>query len=167
MARAGELGVSDALGFLRDVDGINTRRRASTVALARELVGGRFVGKRIAVLGAAFKPDSDDVRDSPALDIAAAIYTAGGDVVVHDPQAIANARSAYPKMAYAADVREALTGADLVLVLTEWRDYTDLDPATVVDLPTTPWVLDGRNCLDIARWRAAGWTYRGLGRPNA
>jgi UDPglucose 6-dehydrogenase len=167
MARAGELGVSDALSFLRDVDGINTRRRTSTVALARELVGGRFVAKRIAVLGAAFKPDSDDVRDSPALDIAAAIYTAGGDVVVHDPQAMANARAAYPKMTYAADVREALSGADLVLLLTEWRDYTGLDPATVVDLPTTPSILDGRNCLDVARWRAAGWTYRGLGRPNA
>ena len=167
MARAGELGVSDALSFLRDVDGINTRRRAATVALARELVGGRFVGKRIAVLGAAFKPDSDDVRDSPALDIAAAIYTAGGDVVVHDPQAMANARAAYPKMTYAADVHAALTGADLVLVLTEWGDYTGIDPATVASLPRTPAILDGRNCLDVARWRAAGWTYRGLGRPNA
>ena len=167
MARAGELGVSDALSFLRDVDGINSRRRASTVALARELVGGRFVGKRITVLGAAFKPDSDDVRDSPALDIAAAIYTAGGDVVVHDPQALANAEVAYPTMAYATDISEALTGADLVLVLTEWRDYTDLDPASVVSLPDDPSVLDGRNCLDVGRWRAAGWTYRGLGRPNA
>ena len=167
MARAGELGVSDALSFLRDVDGINTRRRASTVALARELVGGRFVGTRIAVLGAAFKPDSDDVRDSPALDIAAAIYTEGGDVVVHDPQAMANAEQAYPNMAYARSVTEALTGADLLLVLTEWPEYTGLDPATVVDLPSTPSVLDGRNCLDVARWRAAGWTYRGLGRPNA
>jgi UDPglucose 6-dehydrogenase len=167
MARAGELGVADALSFLRDVDGINTRRRTATVALARELVGGRFVGKRIAVLGAAFKPDSDDVRDSPALDIAAAIYTAGGDVVVHDPQAIGNARAAYPTKAYAADIQEALTGADLVLLLTEWREYTDLDPATVAALPSTPSVLDGRNCLDVGRWRAAGWTYRGLGRPNA
>ena len=167
MARAGELGVSDALSFLRDVDSINTRRRSSTVALARELVGGRFVGKRIAVLGAAFKPDSDDVRDSPALDIAAAIYTAGGDVVVHDPQAMANARAAYPNMAYASSVQEALTGADLVLLLTEWRDYTQLDPAAVAGLPTRPLVLDGRNALDPARWRAAGWQYRGLGRPNA
>jgi UDPglucose 6-dehydrogenase len=167
MARAGELGVPDALSFLRDVDGINTRRRASTVALARELVGGRFVGKRIAVLGAAFKPDSDDVRDSPALDIAAAIYTAGGEVVVHDPQAMANARAAYPTMAYAGDVKEALTDADLVLLLTEWRDYTDLDPFDVVHLPTTPLLLDGRNALDPTAWRAAGWTYRGLGRPNA
>lgn len=167
MARAGELGVSDALSFLRDVDGINSRRRSSTAALARELVGGRFVGKRIAVLGAAFKPDSDDVRDSPALDIAAAIYTAGGDVVVHDPQAIPNARSAYPNMSYAASAQEALTGADLVLLLTEWKDYTQLDPASVVGLPLSPMVLDGRNALDPARWRAAGWTYRGLGRPNA
>ncbi|MGB8022229.1 MAG: UDP-glucose/GDP-mannose dehydrogenase family protein [Candidatus Nanopelagicales bacterium] len=167
MARAGELGVSDALSFLRDVDAINTRRRSTTVALARELVGGRFVGKRIAVLGAAFKPDSDDVRDSPALDIAAAIYTAGGDVIVHDPEAMANARAAFPKMAYAADLRHALTGADLVLLLTEWRDYTELDPAEVVGLPARPLILDGRNALDVARWRAAGWSYRGLGRPNA
>jgi UDPglucose 6-dehydrogenase len=167
MARAGELGVPDALSFLRDVDGINTRRRAATVALARELVGGRFVGKRIAALGAAFKPDSDDVRDSPALDIAAAIYTAGGEVVVHDPQAMHNARTTYPTMSYAEDVREALTGADLVLLLTEWRDYTRLDPAAVVHLPRTPLLLDGRNALDPARWRAAGWGYRGLGRPNS
>ena len=167
MARAGELGVSDALGFLRDVDGINNRRRASTVALARELVGGRFVGRRIAVLGAAFKPDSDDVRDSPALDIAAAIYTAGGDVVVHDPQALANARIAYPPINYVEDVRDALTGADLVLLGTEWRDYTELDPFDVVHLPTRPLILDGRNALDATRWRAAGWTYRGLGRPSA
>jgi UDPglucose 6-dehydrogenase len=167
MARAGELGVPDALSFLRDVDGINTRRRASTVALARELVGGRFVGKRVTVLGAAFKPDSDDVRDSPALDIAAAIYTAGGEVVVHDPQAMANARAAYPTMTYAGDVREALTDADLVLLLTEWRDYTELDPFDVVHLPAQPLLLDGRNALDPVRWRAAGWTYRGLGRPNA
>lgn len=167
MARAGELGVSDALSFLRDVDGINTRRRAATVALARELVGGRFVGKRIAVLGAAFKPDSDDVRDSPALDIAAAIYTAGGEVVVHDPQAMDNARRSYPTMAYAESIEQALTGADLVLVLTEWADYTRLDPASVVDLPQTAAVLDGRNCLDVDRWRRAGWSYRGLGRPTA
>ena len=167
MARAGELGVSDALSFLRDVDGINTRRRAATVALARELVGGRFVGRRVAMLGAAFKPDSDDVRDSPALDIAAAIYTAGGDVVVHDPQAIANARAAYPPMAYAETIAEALTGADLVVLGTEWRDYTELDPFDVVHLPATPMILDGRNALDVTRWRQAGWTYRGLGRPNA
>jgi UDPglucose 6-dehydrogenase len=167
MARAGELGVSDALGFLRDVDGINTRRRAATVALARELVGGRFVGRRIAVLGAAFKPDSDDVRDSPALDIAAAIYTAGGDVVVHDPQAITNARAAYPTMAYAEGITEALTDADLVVLGTEWRDYLDLNPFEVAHLPRTPLILDGRNALDPARWRTGGWTYRGLGRPNA
>lgn len=167
MARAGELGVADALSFLSDVDAINTRRRASTVALARELVGGRFVGKRIAALGAAFKPDSDDVRDSPALDIAAAIYTAGGDVVVHDPQAMGNARQAYPPMAYADTVHDALAGADLVLLLTEWRDYTELDPAAVVALPNSAVMLDGRNALDAQLWRAAGWTYRGLGRPNA
>jgi UDPglucose 6-dehydrogenase len=137
------------------------------VALARELVGGRFVGRRIAVLGAAFKPDSDDVRDSPALDIAAAIYTAGGDVVVHDPQALANARAAYPTMTYTDDLRQAVTGADLTLLLTEWSQYTQLDPGQIVTLPAAPVVLDGRNALAPGRWRAAGWTYRGLGRPNA
>jgi UDPglucose 6-dehydrogenase len=167
MARAGELGVADALSFLRDVDAINTRRRSSTVALARELVGGRFVGKRVTVLGAAFKPDSDDVRDSPALDIAAAIYTAGADVVVHDPQAIPNAQAVYPPMRYAHSIHEALTDADLVLLLTEWSDYTSLDPADVVGLPATPAILDGRNALNPALWRAAGWSYRALGRPNA
>jgi UDPglucose 6-dehydrogenase len=167
MARAGELGVPDALAFLREVDAINNRRRAQTVNLARELVGGRFLGRRIAVLGAAFKPDSDDVRDSPALDVAAAIYTQGGDVVVHDPQAIPNARAAYPHMAYVPTAQLAMTGADLVLLLTEWREYLDLDPAAAVGLPRSPLILDGRNALDPGRWRAAGWTYRGLGRPSA
>jgi UDPglucose 6-dehydrogenase len=167
MARAGELGVADALSFLRDVDAINTRRRSSTVALARELVGGRFVSKRVTVLGAAFKPDSDDVRDSPALDIAAAIYTSGADVVVHDPQAIPNAQAVYPPMRYAHSIHEALADADLVLLLTEWSDYASLDPEEVVGLPATPAILDGRNALDPARWRAAGWSYRALGRPNA
>jgi UDPglucose 6-dehydrogenase len=167
MARAGELGVSDALSFLRDVDGINTRRRAATVGLARELVGGRFLGRRIAVLGAAFKPDSDDVRDSPALDIAAAIYTEGGEVVVHDPEATHNAQAVFPTMTYSQDIRAALTNADLVLLGTEWREYLDLDPNSVVGLPRRPFMLDGRNALDPVVWRAAGWTYRGLGRPNA
>ena len=137
------------------------------MALARELVGGRFVGKRVTVLGAAFKPDSDDVRDSPALDIAAAIYTAGADVVVHDPQALTNARAAYPPITYAETISEALKDADLVLLLTEWSDYTMLDPREVVALPANPAILDGRNALDPARWRAAGWSYRALGRPNA
>ena len=167
MARAGELGVPDALSFLRNVDEINMRRRSSTVALARELVGGRFAGKRITTLGAAFKPDSDDVRDSPALDIAASIYIAGGEVVVHDPKGLANAHAAYPNMQYEESITKALTGSDLVLLLTEWSDYTALDPAVIVDLPNAPVVLDGRNALDGGAWRAAGWTYRALGRPNA
>ena len=128
MARAGELGLSDSVAFLRDVDAINLRRRSHTVSIAREMVGGRFVGRRIAVLGAAFKPDSDDVRDSPALDIAAAIYTHGGEVVVHDPKAIPNARRAFPALHYADAAEDALRGADLVLLLTEWAEYRELDP---------------------------------------
>ncbi|MGV1003942.1 MAG: UDP-glucose dehydrogenase family protein [Candidatus Nanopelagicales bacterium] len=167
MARAGELGVSDALSFLREVDAINARRRSSTVALAREMVGGRFVGKRVAVLGAAFKPDSDDVRDSPALDVAAAIYTHGGEVIVYDPKGMDNARAEFPNLEYAPDIQTALRRADLVLLLTEWRDFTELDPAAVVGLPANPIILDGRNVLDLDRWREAGWTCRALGRPRA
>lgn len=167
MARAGELGVADALSFLRDVDAINNRRRGSAVDLARELVGGRFVGQHVAVLGAAFKPDSDDVRDSPALDVAAAIYTQGGEVVVHDPKAMKNAADAYPNLRYAPTLQDALTGADLVILLTEWREYVQLDPAEVAHLPRRRAILDGRNALQPQLWRAAGWQYRALGRPNA
>ncbi len=167
MARAGELGLSDSVAFLRDIDSINLRRRAHTVSIARQLVGGRFVGRRIAVLGAAFKPDSDDVRDSPALEIAAAIYTQGGDVVVHDPKAMANAKRAFPNLYYADSAEDALRGAELVLLLTEWAEYRMLDPVAASRVVTQRRVLDGRNALDAHAWRAAGWYYRGLGRPRA
>ena len=167
MARAGELGVDEALTFLREVDEINLRRRSRTVDLAREAVGGDFRGRRIAVWGAAFKPDSDDVRDSPALHVAAAIHTTGGEVVVHDPRALDNARALFPHLEYADSPIAAAAGADALLLLTEWRDYLDVDPATIASQARGRHVIDARNALDPVLWRAAGWTYRGLGRPLA
>jgi len=167
MARAGELGADEALMFLREVDHINLRRRSHTVDLARAALGGDFTASRVVALGATFKPDSDDVRDSPALDVAVAIANAGGSVVVHDPKGIDNARRAYPTLTYESDLPSALDGADLVLLLTEWREYRDLDPHEIRALVNTPHIIDARNVLDPQIWRGAGWTYRGLGRPNA
>jgi len=144
MARAGELGVDEALSFLKDVDEVNVRRRQRTVDVARELVGGSFLGTNIAVLGAAFKPDSDDVRDSPALNIAATLQLAGAQVRVHDPEAIDNARALFPTLDYALDVEKACERADLVLHLTEWREYREIDPAVLAKAVRNPRILDGR-----------------------
>ena len=166
MARAGELGVDEALSFLKDVDEVNMRRRQRTVDLARELVGGSFLGANVAVLGASFKPDSDDVRDSPALNIAAALQLQGAQVRVHDPEAIDNARALFPTLDYALDVEKACERSDLVLHLTEWRAYRELDPAVLATVVRTPRLLDGRNALDAGAWRAAGWTVRALGRSH-
>jgi UDPglucose 6-dehydrogenase len=165
MARAGELGVDQALTFLREVDAINMRRRVRMVDLAREVCGGSIVGRKVAVLGAAFKPDSDDIRDSPALSVAAQMQLQGAQVTVTDPQAIDNARKKWPDLAYADTVEDAVRGAEVVLVLTEWPEYVALDPAVLSEQVATPRIVDGRNCLDPATWRAAGWTYRALGRP--
>jgi len=166
MARAGELGADQTLTFLREVDSINMRRRIRMVDLAREVCDGSLIGRRVAVLGAAFKPESDDIRDSPALNVAAQIRLQGGDVVLTDPAALDNARKALPDISYAETVEEAVRGAHVVLLLTEWKEYRDLDPAALAGLVTEKRILDGRNALDPARWRAAGWTYRALGRPR-
>ena len=166
MARAGELGVDEALSFLHNVDEINMRRRQRALDVARELAGGTFLGRNIAVLGAAFKPDSDDVRDSPALNIAAALQLQGAQVRVHDPAAMDNARALVPTLDYAPDVEKACEHADLVLHLTEWRDYRELDPSVLAGIVRQPRVLDGRNALDMQMWRAAGWTARALGRAH-
>jgi UDPglucose 6-dehydrogenase len=165
MARAGELGVDQALSFLREVDAINLRRRARMVDLARELVGGSFGGMRVAVLGAAFKPNSDDIRDSPALDVAATIQRQGAAVCVYDPQAMDNARVKHPELGYRESALDAAKGADLVLHLTEWTEFTQMDPAALSEVVADRRIVDGRNALDPDRWRAAGWTYRALGRP--
>ncbi|MFJ5141516.1 UDP-glucose dehydrogenase family protein [Streptomyces sp. NPDC088707] len=168
MARAGELGADQALTFLREIDSINMRRRGQMVEMAREALGGStFLGRRVAVLGAAFKPDSDDVRDSPALNVAGQIHLQGGQVTVYDPKGMDNARRLFPTLGYAESAVEAVRGADVVLHLTEWREFRELDPAALAEVAASRVILDGRNALDSERWRAAGWTYRAMGRPRA
>ncbi|CAM5583705.1 UDP-glucose 6-dehydrogenase [Streptomyces spiroverticillatus] len=168
MARAGELGADQALTFLREVDSINMRRRGHMVELAREALGDAgFLGKRVAVLGATFKPDSDDVRDSPALNVAGQIHLQGGQVTVYDPKGMANARRVFPTLGYADSALDAVRGADIVLHLTEWREFRDLDPAELGGVVAQRLILDGRNALDSATWREAGWTFRAMGRPKA
>lgn len=167
MARAGELGADQALTFLREVDSINMRRRTHMVEMAREALGGGFLGRRVAVLGATFKPDSDDVRDSPALNVAGQIQLQGGQVTVYDPKGMENARSLFPTLGYAPTALDAVRGADIVLHLTEWREFRELDPAALAEVARSRSVLDGRNALDPAVWRKAGWTYRAMGRPQA
>lgn len=163
MARARELGAEQAVTFLHEVDAINARRRDHAVELARTAVGGSFAGTRVAVLGAAFKPDSDDVRDSPALDIATRIQAEGAHVTITDPAAGPVVRAQH-RFTVADDALAAAAGADLVLLLTEWAVFRDLDPDELGAVVARRMILDGRNALDPARWRAAGWTYRGIGR---
>ncbi|WP_375500650.1 UDP-glucose dehydrogenase family protein [uncultured Jatrophihabitans sp.] len=164
MARAGELGVDQALTFLKSVDDINMRRRARMVDLAREVCGGSLAGQRVAVLGAAFKPNSDDVRDSPALDVAVSVQKAGAAVRLYDPEAMNNCRALHPQLAYADSALEACRDADVVLHLTEWQEFRDLGPDEIGAVVKTKNILDGRNALDPELWRAAGWHFRALGR---
>ena len=166
MARAGELGADQALEFLREIDSINLRARQRVIELVRKDLSDNLTGKKIAVLGAAFKPDSDDVRDSPALDIAAQIAAAGATVTIHDPKAIEPAKKRFPALGFAEKIEDALAGADLVLHLTEWKVYRELDPAKMKSLVANPIIIDGRNALDREAWIAAGWKFRALGRAN-
>ncbi|MFI7127410.1 UDP-glucose dehydrogenase family protein [Nonomuraea sp. NPDC050153] len=165
MARAGELGADQALTFLREVDAINMRRRARMVDLARELAGGSFHGCTVGVLGAAFKPNSDDIRDSPALDVAVTIGHQGGQVTVYDPIALVNARKAHPELNYGESALDAVRGAHVVLLLTEWQEFVELDPEELGAVVATRRIVDGRNALNAETWRSAGWHYRALGRP--
>lgn len=165
MARATEIGADDALGFLREVDAINMRCRARIVNMTNELVGGSVLGKRVAVLGAAFKPNTDDVRDSPALNVAMTLQLQGAAVSVYDPEAMMSAKRLFPTLTYAQSATAAATDADVVLHLTEWAEFRMADPTVLAKVVAVPRILDGRNALDPAHWRAAGWTYRALGRP--
>ncbi|SFF45101.1 UDPglucose 6-dehydrogenase [Actinacidiphila alni] len=163
--RAEELGVGQAVAFLREVDGINQRRRARTVDLVRELAGGALAGRRITALGAAFKPNSDDIRDAPALDVARTLHAAGAVVTVVDPAAVPNARRAYPELTYATDALAAAAGSDVVVLLTEWAQFREIDPHVMGDVVAHRRIVDGRHALDSVQWRTAGWDYRALGRP--
>jgi UDPglucose 6-dehydrogenase len=164
MARAGELGANHALTFLREVDSINMRRRARMVDLATKACGGSLLGANVAVLGAAFKPESDDVRDSPALNVAGMLQLNGATVNVYDPKAIENSRRLFPTLNYSMSVVEACERADAVLVLTEWREFVELDPHDLAGTVRAKVVVDGRNCLDNDRWTGAGWRVYCLGK---
>ena len=166
MARAEELGASQAVEFLKEIDAINLRARQRIIELVRKDLSDDLQGKRVAILGAAFKPDSDDVRDSPALDIAAQIQAAGATVTVHDPKAIANAQKRFPALNFADDVNTTLKDAEIVLHLTEWKMYREIDPVKVKSIVKTPIVIDGRNALDRDLWQSAGWKFRALGRSH-
>jgi UDPglucose 6-dehydrogenase len=163
-ARAGELGASDALRFLHEVDKINLRRREKAVAVARAILGGEFLGKSVAVLGAAFKPNSDDVRDSPALNVAAAMHLKGADVRVHDPKAIANAKTRFPTLGYFDTAEEACRNSDLIVLATEWDEYRSIDPSSFRSVVREPRLLDTRNAIDREYWSGAGWQVYSLGR---
>jgi UDPglucose 6-dehydrogenase len=165
-ARVDELGGTASVTFLHEVDLINERCRSRVVDMTRDLLGGSVAGKRIAVLGAAFKPDSDDIRDSPALDVASQLAGSGAIVQVTDPAAVANARRARPELSYCDTAQEACVDADAVLLLTEWRDYTELHPRELRDLVGSPVMIDARHALDGAVWAGAGWTYRAPGAPE-
>jgi UDPglucose 6-dehydrogenase len=166
MARAEELGAQQALEFLKEIDSINLRARQRIIELVRKDLADDLNGKKIAILGAAFKPDSDDVRDSPALDIAAQIQAAGAQVTVHDPKAIANAQKRFPALNFAEDIETTLKDAELVLHLTEWKIYRELDPVKMKALVKNAIMIDGRNALDRDAWRNAGWRFRALGRAD-
>ncbi|NLG22970.1 MAG: UDP-glucose/GDP-mannose dehydrogenase family protein [Actinomycetales bacterium] len=163
-ARAAELGAGQSVAFLNEMDAINIRRREHVVNLVREHLGA-LLGRRVAVLGAAFKPNSDDVRDSPALSIAGQLHLAGAQVSVFDPKAMPNAAKVFPTLNYAETAAGAIQDAEAVLHLTEWPEFRDLDPAEIGELVANKLVIDGRNLLDRDAYRAAGWTYVGLGRP--
>lgn len=166
MARAEELGAKQAVEFLKEIDAINLRARQRIIELVRKDLSDNLQGKKVAILGAAFKPDSDDVRDSPALDIAAQIQAAGAVVTVHDPKAIANAQKRFPALKFAEDIDNTLKDAEIVLHLTEWKIYREIDPVKAKSLVKSAIMIDGRNALDRTSWLSAGWKFRALGRAN-
>lgn len=164
MARAGELGADQALTFLREVDAINMRRRDRMVDLSKEAFNGSLLGHRVTVLGCAFKPNSDDVRDSPALSVAGSLSLAGAAVTVYDPEGMDNAKKVFPTLDYAADTESALREAELVILATEWQQFKELAPNEAGELVDNKHIIDGRNVLDVAAWSNAGWKIQALGR---
>ena len=166
MARAEELGAKQALEFLREIDAINLRARQRVIDVVRGELSEDLTKYKIAVLGATFKPDSDDVRDSPALDIAVQLHAAGAEVVIHDPQGIEPARKRFPNLDFAEVVTDAIKDADLILHLTEWKEYRQIDPAAISSIVKSKIIIDGRNMLDRTLWRNAGWKFHALGRTD-
>jgi UDPglucose 6-dehydrogenase len=165
-ARATELGLASQFEFLTEIENINLSRRTTVVEMANKLLGG-FSGKKIAILGAAFKPDSDDIRDSPALDIAQELLKSGATIAIHDPAAISALKRMHPNLPTEDSIEAALKDADLVLHLTEWKEYRELDPARLFKLVKSAQIIDGRNVLDRQLWNSAGWKINYLGKPSS
>jgi UDPglucose 6-dehydrogenase len=165
-ARTRELGVGSVTALLSEVDAINLRRRARMVDLALELAGGSLEGRAVGVLGCSFKPNSDDIRDSPALDVAGTVHGLGARVTLYDPAAMDRARQVHPELEYAGSMLEAAADAEVLLLLTEWREFVEADPEVLGKIVARRNIADGRSALDADRWRAAGWRYRALGRPG-
>lgn len=169
VARADELGVGSSLDFLKNIDEINLRRRGRVLDVATDELG-ELAGKRIAVWGLAFKPDSDDIRDSPALDIVESLARAGAQVVAADPQASIpaakriDAAGLSGNVSVSDDYLGAAAGVDAIVVATEWKAFQEVDPKAMASVVANKLVIDGRNCLDVDAWKAAGFTYRGMGR---
>lgn len=163
-ASAQDHGVETLAGLLGSIDAINQRQRDHVVDLAVTSLGAEVRGAAVTVLGAAFKPNSDDVRDSPALEVADRLARLGARVTIHDPQAMGSLHRSHPLLTPAPDAQQALMGAQVVILATEWEEYTGLDPLTAAALVERPVVIDARNALDPQAWRAAGWHYRGVGR---
>jgi UDPglucose 6-dehydrogenase len=164
-ARAEELGRGESVAFLKEVDAINLRQRDRVVDMVVDALGGNVFRKKVAVLGLAFKPSSDDIRDSPALDVAVRLHGLGATVVATDPEAIPNSRKLHPQLVFADVIEDAVTDADVLVVLTEWNEFRSMVPADISKLTAGRILIDGRNCLVAEDWRANGWTYVGLGRP--
>jgi len=162
MARAEELGVGQSVAYLKEIDKINIRRRDRVLVMLTEELG-TLEGKSILVLGAAFKPDSDDVRDSPALEIALLLKKAGAIAIVHDPIAIPGVNKKHPELATEQDLLKAFSGVDAVVLATEWQEYRQLDPNTIVGM-NNKFIIDGRNVLDTLKWQAAGFKVLALGK---
>lgn len=162
-ASATDMGIDALASLLAIVDTINLGRRERVTDIARAALGGRLDGVRVAVLGAAFKPGSDDIRDSPSLDVCARLTAEGAIVTIHDPAAIPSLTRKYPALRYADTVSAAAAGADIVLHLTEWPEYRAIDPRALASVVARPILIDARCALDAAHWRDAGWTVHLLG----
>jgi len=162
-AKASEVGAKGVVSLLQAVDSINLERRARVLDLAKAALG-EIAGKRIALLGAAFKAETDDIRESPALDVALALKAGGANVVVHDVMALDAVRAKYPELETKDDLLDALDGADLTILATEWKLYRDLDPQLAGSVVAGKRLIDGRNYLDLAGWQSAGWSVSAMGK---
>ena len=150
--------------LLQAVMDINADRRKQTVDKLRELIGGSLQGKKIGVLGLAFKPNTDDMRDAPALEVIKLIEAEGGCVQAYDPVAMSVARQIMPRLELAVNAYECATGCDAVILMTEWNEFKQLDLRRMKNLMKSPILIDARNVYEPEQMADMGFSYRGIGR---